>query len=62
MDEKKELNELSGFVHGVLFLGHLLATLYNHKKGNKKQALLHAGVCAFEVWATLQHREKPCGN
>lgn len=48
---------MAGLVHGVLAFGHFLSTLYNHKKGNKKQALYHAGATAFEIWAALQHKE-----
>lgn len=55
MKEKQSLNSLAGFVHGVLFLGHSLAIIYNHKRGNHKQSLLHIGIVCFELWAMVIH-------
>ncbi len=49
------LETLAVLVHGSLFGGHALAMVYNHKRGNPKQTLFHAGAAAWEVYATWLH-------
>jgi hypothetical protein len=55
MRDRENLEFLAQFVHGALAFGHALGFLFNGKKGNGGQALLHLGVCCYDTWACLRH-------
>lgn len=49
------MHGLGCFVHGVLVFGHAVGAVYNAKRGNKYQAMLHFGVAGYDLWAVGQH-------
>lgn len=51
----KEVETLAAFVHGALAFGHALGLVYNARKGNKVEVVIHAGALAFDVYATVKH-------
>lgn len=57
MDTKKEVEVLAAFVHGALAFGHALGFMYNVRKGNKVESVIHAGALAFDLYATAKHVE-----
>lgn len=52
---EQQLSELSVFVHGVLAFGHALGFMYNWRRQNRLDCLIHAGALTYDIWALRQH-------
>ena len=55
MASERQLQELGVFVHGVLTGLHLLGAIYNFRRRNWTEAVLHGGVAAYDTWAAARH-------
>lgn len=55
MDDEKELEMLSAFVHGALAFGHFLGILYNFRRRNWKAVLVHSIALSFDLYCALIH-------
>lgn len=58
MKPEDELESFAGGIHLSLAVGHALAAIWNYRRRNGWQVIFHILVCAFEVWASLQHRKE----
>lgn len=54
----RDLHVYGAAVHGFLIFGHVLGVIYNLKRGNNKQAVLHAGVGLYDCWAVNEHAKE----
>ncbi len=54
----KEQEGFATFVHGALCGLHSLSVLYNLKKRNYTDAIIHGVVAIYDLGATLHHRNK----
>lgn len=55
MNNRKEIETLATFVHGSLSALHLLGAVYNVKRRNWKDAIIHSGVLIYDIAATISH-------
>lgn len=58
MDENREdrfMEELAGSVHAVLAAFHLLGIVYNIRKKNWLDVVVHGVVCAYDAVASYRH-------
>lgn len=53
-----ELDILGAFVHGALSFGHALGVLYNLRRHNYKQAVIHGVALSYDFWATREHMKQ----
>ena len=58
MDDRKDLHFTALFIHTVLFSLHTIGSLYNLRRKNHWQALIHISVAAYDLWAVNKHREE----
>lgn len=58
MRPEDELEAFAKGIHSALAAGHALAAVWNYRKRNGWQTLFHILICAFEIWAALQHEPK----
>ena len=56
--DRQDLHYTMGLGHAVLFILHGIGAVYNLKRQNKIQALIHASVAIYDAWAINQHRMK----
>lgn len=56
-----EVDALGVFVHGMLTGLHALGAVYNLRRGNWSDAVIHAAAAAYDVTATFQHA-RACEN
>ena len=52
---QRELQVLGAYVHGVLSAFHALGVVYNYKRGNKFDALIHSLALVYDVNSTIKH-------
>ena len=55
MSERRQLQELALVVHTALACGHALGILYNAKKKNWKDTLIHVLAFGYDTHAALKH-------
>lgn len=55
--ESPELHVLAAAVHGALSALHALGLVYNWRRGNRGDALVHALALAYDVRATAHHMD-----
>lgn len=58
MADRREVHELSIFVHGVLSGLHLLGVVYGIKRKNWLDVAAHTFGVAFSVRATVHHTKE----
>ena len=55
MSEKYEVATLSAFVHGALASLHLLGLVYNYKRRNKMDIVMHGLALAYDFKSLVGH-------
>lgn len=55
MKNDREVDTLAAFVHGALAFGHMLGFLYNARRRNTPQTVIHLGALVFDCYATYTH-------
>lgn len=55
MKNNKELQELALFVHGILFGLHSLGFVYNLKRRNWFDVLVHGTAAGYDLYAVRRH-------
>ena len=50
-----ELHVLGAFVHGALSSLHLLGIIYNYRKGNQKDTVIHTSALAYDAYSVYKH-------
>lgn len=55
MDDKKEMEIIACFVHGILAVLHFLGVIHNLRRKNWSQAGLHFAVMCYDFWAVIIH-------
>mgnify|MGYP001581070789 CR=1 FL=1 len=56
MDDRKDLHFMAGMVHTALFCGHIVGVVYNLKRKNAPQTLIHGLVALFDLYCINDHR------
>lgn len=56
--DRKDLHFTALFIHAVLFSLHTVGSLYNLRRKNYWQSLIHGSVAAYDLWAVNQHRKE----
>lgn len=51
----REVHALASFVHGALAFGHFLGIVYNWRRRNRWDVLLHSAGVAYGVRSALHH-------
>jgi len=51
----RQMQELGVFVHGMLASLHALGIVYNAKRSNRAETVIHSGALAFSLWAMTKH-------
>jgi hypothetical protein len=54
----KEVEVLASFVHGALASLHALGAVFNIRRGNKADAMIHIFVFLYDLWATHEHTRR----
>lgn len=52
---ERQLDELGVFVHGALCALHLLGLVYNLRRRNKVDTLVHGAAAAYDGWSAVKH-------
>lgn len=55
MNRGREIEICGAFVHGILFVLHLLGALFNWLHGKKLHATAHGAAAAFDGYSTWLH-------
>jgi len=50
-----ELHILGTYVHGVLSAFHTLGIVYNYRKGNKMDVLIHSLALGYDTYSVWKH-------
>lgn len=62
---EREMETIAVFVHGALASLHILGAIYNWRKGNKIDTVMHGVAAGYDVYATSKHMKRigdPCGE
>ena len=57
----KELHVLAAYVHGALTALHAIGIVYNYKKGNRMDVLIHALAMAYDAKSVYHHYNEAKG-
>lgn len=52
---ERSLQGLAMFVHGVLASFHALGVIYNYRRKNWQDTVIHTTVCLYDIHATHKH-------
>ena len=53
--DERSMHILAAYVHGALSALHTLGIVYNYRKGNKTDVLIHALALAYDAKSTYHH-------